>query len=495
MLPWDEIQIGTWVTRLDLTFLTNCSSDPTSISEKLYLSRTAPDGSATFTAFDTETSLVPDSDPFPTFVRVPGCNDCSPGAFPPNTHVPGNVPFRVVPDGQGGAFIPWWKDLGNFPNYQAHLAHVSGSAVTDVTLPLVFQNTAYLGSQPCPLPYFRPGLPCTTDFRVVLGENGVIFATDLKSVVALDATMAPLWTYSSAAGMDLVAATADGGVTINDFQQGLVPLDARGNPSQSLAQATLVASYSWTGLLFGIPSESGSNGLALFSGNILDWAHSFWAAPDGSPSSVNASVEMPWFPPLPSCPGAQTPCANEALEDALSSLRGLLSSNCSNCQTWVFSKPQIGLTQASFNSYLDQGHKFYDVTRSYAPANKVLCVQHSIFNIFAEPCPFGAIRMIDLWQQSEPAALSKTPSPDGMVTFFDPAQVNNALGIATGAKQNQATIFHEALHGSTGLTDGSPFAGPVTLESIFGICFQPSQAITNYLSFHIFGIGAAPTCP
>jgi hypothetical protein len=38
-------------------------------------------------------------------------------------------------------------------------------------------------------------------------------------------------------------------------------------------------------------------------------------------------------------------------------------------------------------------------------------------------------------------------------------------------------------------------SGPVTLESAFGICFQPSEAITAYLSFHIFGIGAAPTCP
>lgn len=273
------------VSSLDLTFLTNCSSDPTSISEKLYLSRTAPDGSATFTAFDTETSLVPDSDSFPTFVRVPGCNDCSPGAFPPNTHVPGNVPFRVVPDGQGGAFIPWWKDLGNFPNYQAHLAHVSGPAVTDVILPLVFQNTAYLGSQPCPLPYFRPGLPCTTDFRVVLGENGMIFATDLKSVVALDATMAPLWTYSSASGMDLVAATADGGITINDFQQGLVPLDANGNAGTPSGSSLLAVTPWALGNWMGDPN----GGLAEFAGPGTVLADSLWFSPNGNAESQNSS--------------------------------------------------------------------------------------------------------------------------------------------------------------------------------------------------------------
>jgi hypothetical protein len=70
------------VSSLDLTFLTNCSGYPTSISLKLYLSRTAPDGSVTFTAFDTETSLVPDSYPYPRYVNVPGCSiNCFPAQF------------------------------------------------------------------------------------------------------------------------------------------------------------------------------------------------------------------------------------------------------------------------------------------------------------------------------------------------------------------------------------------------------------------------------
>jgi hypothetical protein len=351
-----------------------------------------------------------------------------------------------------------------------------------------------------PRTYFKPGLPCTSDFRVVLGENGVIFATDLKSVVALDATMTPLWSYSSASGMDLVAATADGGVTINDFQQGLIPLDAKGNVSQNTGgPITALASYSWSGDLFAVPL--GSSSLSYIAGNTVDWAHSFWAAPTGNPSATNASVEMPWFPPLPSCqdaslnPPVACPGPKEAIDDAFNSLQGLLSSNCTNCQTWVFSKTQLGLTKALFSSYLSQGHKIYDATRSHAPANKALCLEHSIFNIFAEACPFDNTRLKDVWQREQPAALSKTPSPTGMVTFFDPKQINNALGATDGAKQNQATIFHEALHGSTGLFDKSPFAGPVTLESVFGICYQPSEAITTYLSFHIFGIGAAPTCP
>ena len=67
---------------------------------------------------------------------------------------------------------------------------------------------------------------------MLLGENGFAFATDLKSVVAFNISgMTPLWSHSSASGMDIVAATAGGGLTINDSQQGLVSLDPNGNPT------------------------------------------------------------------------------------------------------------------------------------------------------------------------------------------------------------------------------------------------------------------------
>jgi hypothetical protein len=155
----------------------------------------------------------------PVYVPDPQCYACTTaGYIPPHQNLPGNVFFQVVPDGHGGAFVPWWRDLGNFPHYEAHLTHVSGSAVTDAILPLDYQNIAYQNSQRCPLPYFRPGLPCMADFRLVLGENGVAFATDLKSVLAFNVvSMAPLWTHSSASGMDLVAATADSSVAFRQL--------------------------------------------------------------------------------------------------------------------------------------------------------------------------------------------------------------------------------------------------------------------------------------
>src|SRR3981189_832210 len=77
---------------------------------------------------------------------------------------------------------------------------------------------------------------------------------------------------------------------------------------------------------------------------------------------------LSWFPPLPSCPGAQTPCAQESLNDALTSLRTLLFGNCPACLTYVFNKPYIvktGINQRAFYRYLMGVPRLYDGTRSY----------------------------------------------------------------------------------------------------------------------------------
>jgi hypothetical protein len=75
-------------------------------------------------------------------------------------------------------------------------------------------------------------------------------------------------------------------------------------------------------------------------------------------------------------------------------------------------------------------------------------------------------------------------------------QVKNAKGWATvGAIQNQAVIFHEALHGFTGLFDSNPFTGSVTLESALGISYNPvSSVITDYLRVNVLGGGSTDTC-
>ena len=72
-----------------------------------------------------------------------------------------------------------------------------------------------------------------------------------------------------------------------------------------------------------------------------------------------------------------------------------------------------------------------------------------------------------------------------------PAQVNAGLGNSAAAKGNQASIFHEALHGTTGIFDSG--IGGLSLQGVFGICLDdPSSSITNYLEFYVFALGNAP---
>ena len=123
---------------------------------------------------------------------------------------------------------------------------------------------------------------------MLLGENGVAFATDLKSVVAYSVSnMAPMWTHSSSSSMDMVAATAGGGVVVNDASQGLVSLDPNGNPTTfpGTVTSTLPTITPWS-LGNWIGALSGS--LAEFSGPSTDVALSDWPEPEGNPEAQNA---------------------------------------------------------------------------------------------------------------------------------------------------------------------------------------------------------------
>jgi hypothetical protein len=295
--------------------------------------------------------------------------------------------------------------------------------------------------------------------------------------------MAPLWTHSSASGMDLVAATADGGVTINDFQQGLLPLDANGNvPQNTGGQITILASYSWSGDLFAVPS--GSSSLAYLAGNAVDWAHSFWAEPGGSPSSVNASAEMPWFPPLPSCPGASKPCAGEATWNAFKSLNTLMAAPCSLCDDYVFNKPGTNQKGPQFSAFLNRPPLLSDGSRSKAPMNRVMCTW--VQNYLTFSCPFGSESVSDFMSRKDASAVSRTPSlpNQGPVIFINPVSVCTG-GTPAGNVLNESLLFHESLHGLTGLSD-------IDLANTLGVTTQDynsfgSASITYYLESNVLG--------
>jgi hypothetical protein len=403
--------------------------------------------------------------------------------------IPSAWPGSLIPDGQGGWLASWTDhSLTQLPVY---VTHVTPSGSSDYPFPIL---------------YCKFG--CTS---MVLGENGAAYITDTQTIQAFDITSGQsLWAYTSPAvgGIDMIASATNGVLVAKEFDDNnfetVVRLDSSGQPTYdgsgsstpSSGFGTLLQS-SWTGHLVGLPS--GAEGLAGLATPIVDWAHSFWAAEGGSPSPAGASVEMPWFPPLATCPGAQTPCAGDAIEDAFSSLQTLIAKGCSsgsNCQTYVLGKSQLGLTTTNFANYLSRPHHFYDATRSHAKVGDVLCRNPIIFTCNVTATQFN-MTIIDFWEVDKPAAITKTPSSrgEGLVTFWDPGQVNLALNKnnAAGAKINQANIFHEALHGDTGIIDNNAFHAVTNLEDIFGICYEPSVAISKYISFYIFGLGTAPT--
>jgi hypothetical protein len=81
------------------------------------------------------------------------------------------------------------------------------------------------------------------------------------------------------------------------------------------------------------------------------------------------------------------------------------------------------------------------------------------------------------------SALAKTPSPNGVVIFFNPASICTG-GTSQGALLSEATVWHEALHNFTGLSDSD-------LVNKFGISADfntyGSVAISSYLNQNVLG--------
>ena len=392
----------------------------------------------------------------------------------------------IIPDGQGGAFVVW------------NQSPAGSNFITDSTTGSTYPSPLSGGFFPL----------------VVLGENSTFVESDGITVAALNSISGQVqWTYQPAAGVATLVATHGGGVTVFDGAQNQISIDALGNASTPIS---LGSPQSLQISLLGQVDDISSSGiLQMVAAPLFDFADGSWdlqggggqfqsggPVQGGGPVQNGHAQPLPYLAPLPSCPAAQTPCAGDALENALGALETLLSGACNACQTYVFSISQLGLSQTSFYKYLKQGHKYHDATRSSAKAGEVVCTPPTLFHPFPPTCGLSAIQFNTplnvLWQQDGFAAISKTPSPDGAVIAFDPAQVCGSASATASVckpfKTSQAlnyeegVLFHENLHGSTSLYDPS-------LEDAFGICSGPSVAITEYLNFQIFGLGTAPTIP
>jgi len=142
------------------------------------------------------------------------------------TQYPGNI----IPDGNGGVLATWSVSVvqGTQPTYPYEAVDVSGGAV----------------GTPYNLPFSPQSVDITKQPDLVLGENGVAFAsgmttatvngvqTQVSQIASFNISSGvPNWTYQAAPGdtLSIIEATDDGGVTINDFNNGVIQLSSVGD--------------------------------------------------------------------------------------------------------------------------------------------------------------------------------------------------------------------------------------------------------------------------
>ncbi|HUO30111.1 MAG TPA: hypothetical protein VMU80_12905, partial [Bryobacteraceae bacterium] len=270
-------------------------------------------------------------------------------------------------------------------------------------------------------------------------------------------------------------ATEDGGV----IGQSGITYDSSGSATGQIASLPI---YSW----FGNAYRYGSTDQVL--ANPPHIALDFWALLQANHSGSRTAVKQEWFPKLDRCttsPGCIGP--NEAIYNALSDLVVRLSALSGVAQSAVFDK--LGndsngnkLTTDSFIKYLTkQKPVFYDGLRSNfcwealtSVIASALCSRWNIVNVIT-----GSQSVSDYLQNPryDRQAVSGTPSPF-LITFFKPSFILlNSAGKNLG---NEATIFHEALHGITGQYD-------ISLENIL-TPNGPICGITTYLQDKVLKI-------
>ena len=279
----------------------------------------------------------------------------------------------------------------------------------------------------------------------------------------------------------------------------LYTVDQNGNLTSQTPDTGAV--YSWTNGWYDPPPLGGTVASLTFPPLYL--AMSFAGILNGNASQTGASIQQQPFPPLPSCyattlkPPIPCPGPAEAINNALSSLRTLLNSQCPSCQTAVFNVLKSH-TQQDLASYLSLPPRFYDGSKSNA-ALSFLCGMGSgvggLVNwVFCSPppppptCP-NATTVSKYMSCIQATALSQTPSDrgKGLTTFFDPSAVYLSDPSTPEGVLNQAAIFHEALHGLYGISDA------FLLSDFHYSWTDKSCKITDYLELNIWG-GTLDAC-
>jgi hypothetical protein len=293
---------------------------------------------------------------------------------------------------------------------------------------------------------------------------GTVYTGSGTAMMAFTSSGQQLWNQP---GCTPQIATIDGGVIAQSSSGQSVTFDTNGDQTgQTSPLSPNLTQYSggqwpgWLGNSLGSSYAISFGTATSLASTTIDYANTYAALLGGNHSGTSVSAQQEWFPPLPTCPGATTPCAKEALVAARDSLvvKLVFDGGCPNCWAEVFSKLPSSSSQRGFASYMGLSPTFLDGTRSNAPT-VVLCGNPGGISgpVSWGFCAVGSDSgtVSTHMARKQESAVTETPSDAGLglLTFFDPRIVCTST---SGNKRilNEALLFHEGLHGYSGYNDG-----------------------------------------
>ncbi len=388
----------------------------------------------------------------------------------------------MIANADTGVALTWGLDFlqgeVSFPT-QYGMAITTGTSVSILNGPILPGQDVQNGTTPV-IPVLQ-----AQDGSFVGSVTFVNDGVGQTNMVAFDQGGNVLWMVPNEQPL---IATADGGV----IGRSGIMYDENGNVTGQIAH---LPTYSWVGHAYQLGSVDHLASLWIFV------ASSFWAFQGGNPSGTGTSVESPWFPPLPDS-------ARQAIYNALNDLIARLRTSgvSSDAQTYVFNKLNaVGIRDQNGNPLSTQTliayltattPRFFDGTKSNYCYNSLnpfqpnsVCDPKSsiLFNIpfigpslaatFTGPSVAGYFQMYSA-PPTEVDIITATPSTappikplTPMLSFFRPSYIlTDFNGLNIG---NEASLFHEALHGLLGIQD-------LNLASYLGQTL-PSCYITTWI--------------
>ncbi|HTV60668.1 MAG TPA: kelch repeat-containing protein [Verrucomicrobiae bacterium] len=241
-------------------------------------------------------------------------------------------PERIIPDGQGNVLATWVIDpaSGAIPTNPYQAAYVvSGSISASYNLPFTPSNFV-LGPD---------GLPVNPS--LVLGENGIAFATDGTSsgdstngegpkIVSFNINSGSVnWTYQvpTQTTVSLLASASGGGIAAKSTLNGVdtvLDFDSSGNASTDFGAGSSVGNF---GGDFWIGYSSSGNSVSAYYGSPVELSSSPFYGPDGN--GGNAAIQNV------SVTNFSTQGTNQStITEVLQELQAALPSN-GTCNAWL----------------------------------------------------------------------------------------------------------------------------------------------------------------